>query len=308
MYRSEQRSNTAFTNFGSYISLIPTAFPLTPARSYPGRTREYHAQRSSRQSRTCTLSRRRKHATVIDKARSSCRTPHDISHCSVGMDTFDYIIVGAGSAGSVLTNRLSQDSNTTICVLEAGPPDRNPYIHLPAGFIKTFYNLDDQLVLFAGTRPLDQRAAHLCAARQDARRIELDQRPHLQSRTAPGFRHLGAIRQQGLGLRGRPALFQAARAAHRRRRSSLSRPRRQPGRHRYQLAASALRRLHRRRRRTRHPAQQGLQRHHPGRRLLRTDDDQQRTARQRGDRVPASGDETTERRGANADAHDIDHL
>jgi choline dehydrogenase len=55
------------------------------------------------------------------------------------MDTFDYVIVGAGSAGSVLTNRLSEDPNTTICVLEAGPRDWHPYIHLPAGFIKTFH-------------------------------------------------------------------------------------------------------------------------------------------------------------------------
>ncbi len=56
------------------------------------------------------------------------------------MDTFDYIIVGAGSAGSVLANRLSEDPATTICVLEAGPADWNPYIHIPAGFIKTFYD------------------------------------------------------------------------------------------------------------------------------------------------------------------------
>jgi choline dehydrogenase len=56
------------------------------------------------------------------------------------MDTFDYIIVGAGSAGSVLANRLSEDASVTICVLEAGPTDWHPYIHLPAGFIKTFYN------------------------------------------------------------------------------------------------------------------------------------------------------------------------
>ena len=56
------------------------------------------------------------------------------------MDTFDYVIVGAGSAGSVLANRLSEDPGTTVCVLEAGPADWHPYIHLPAGFIKTFYD------------------------------------------------------------------------------------------------------------------------------------------------------------------------
>ena len=55
------------------------------------------------------------------------------------MDTFDYVIVGAGSAGCVLTNRLSEDASTSICVLEAGPSDWHPYIHLPAGFIKTFH-------------------------------------------------------------------------------------------------------------------------------------------------------------------------
>ena len=55
------------------------------------------------------------------------------------MDTFDYVIVGAGSAGCVLANRLSEDAATSICVLEAGPSDWHPYIHLPAGFIKTFH-------------------------------------------------------------------------------------------------------------------------------------------------------------------------
>jgi choline dehydrogenase len=55
------------------------------------------------------------------------------------MDTFDYVIVGAGSAGCVLANRLSEDASTSICVLEAGPRDWHPYIHLPAGFIKTFH-------------------------------------------------------------------------------------------------------------------------------------------------------------------------
>ena len=56
------------------------------------------------------------------------------------MDTFDYVIIGAGSAGCVLANRLSEDANTTVCVLEAGPRDWHPYIHIPAGFIKLFYS------------------------------------------------------------------------------------------------------------------------------------------------------------------------
>jgi choline dehydrogenase len=55
-------------------------------------------------------------------------------------DRFDYIIIGAGSAGSVLANRLSADSSVTVCVLEAGPPDIHPFIHIPAGFMKTLVN------------------------------------------------------------------------------------------------------------------------------------------------------------------------
>jgi choline dehydrogenase len=55
-------------------------------------------------------------------------------------DTFDYVIVGSGAAGSVLCNRLTEDPNITVCVLESGPPDRHPYIHIPAGFIKMLFN------------------------------------------------------------------------------------------------------------------------------------------------------------------------
>ncbi len=55
-------------------------------------------------------------------------------------DVFDYVIVGAGAAGSVLANRLTEDGTATVCVLESGPPDRHPYIHIPAGFIKMLFN------------------------------------------------------------------------------------------------------------------------------------------------------------------------
>ncbi len=55
-------------------------------------------------------------------------------------DEFDYVIVGAGAAGSVLASRLTDDPDVTVCVLEAGPPDANPWIHIPAGFTKTLFD------------------------------------------------------------------------------------------------------------------------------------------------------------------------
>lgn len=53
---------------------------------------------------------------------------------------FDYIIVGAGTAGCVLANRLSEDGRTKILLLEAGGSDRNPWIHIPVGFFSTIFN------------------------------------------------------------------------------------------------------------------------------------------------------------------------
>jgi len=47
---------------------------------------------------------------------------------------FDYVIVGAGSAGCTLAGRLSENPNVSVCVLEAGGPDKNPLIHAPIGF------------------------------------------------------------------------------------------------------------------------------------------------------------------------------
>ena len=55
---------------------------------------------------------------------------------SVQSDVFDYVIVGAGAAGCVLANRLTAAGNHTVCLLEAGPPDRSIFLRVPAGVYK----------------------------------------------------------------------------------------------------------------------------------------------------------------------------
>jgi len=52
-------------------------------------------------------------------------------------EIYDFVIIGSGAAGSVLADRLSESGLYSICVLEAGGRDSSPFIHVPAGFVKT---------------------------------------------------------------------------------------------------------------------------------------------------------------------------
>lgn len=75
-----------------------------------------------------------------------------------GGETFDYVIIGAGSAGCVLANRLSEDPAVSVALLEAGGRDTNPWLHVPAGYYRTMLDPSVTWQFGAGPEPhLDGR-------------------------------------------------------------------------------------------------------------------------------------------------------
>lgn len=74
------------------------------------------------------------------------------------MEEFDYIVAGAGSAGCAVAARLAQDRGIRVLLLEAGPKDRNIWIHIPIGYGKTMFNSSVNWQFYSEPEPhLDNR-------------------------------------------------------------------------------------------------------------------------------------------------------
>ena len=123
---------------------------------------------------------------------------------------YDYVIVGAGSAGCVVAHRLGEDPDVRVAVIEAGPPDDAPEIHMPLAFGPNLTS-DWDWALFSEPEPgLDDRRNYLPRGRV-ARRLELAQRDDLHPRPPRRLRRVGGHGPRRLGLRRRPAVLQARR-------------------------------------------------------------------------------------------------
>ena len=95
---------------------------------------------------------------------------------------FDYVIVGGGTAGCVLANRLSADRRTRVLMLEAGPRDNYLWIHIPIGYGKTMFHPVYNWGFHTEPEPEMKGRRIYWPRGRGPRRLIVDQRPHLYPR------------------------------------------------------------------------------------------------------------------------------
>ena len=122
-------------------------------------------------------------------------------------ETFDYIVVGAGSSGCVVAARLSEDPGSNVLLLEAGGQDDHLYLKMPLAFLKAMPDPRFNWTYWTEPEPhLDGRRMPLPRG-QGHRRIGLDQRHVRDARASQGLRPVGADGRDRLVVRRRAAVF-----------------------------------------------------------------------------------------------------
>ena len=130
---------------------------------------------------------------------------------------FDVVVVGAGSAGCVVSARLTENPDITLCAIEAGGRDRNPWIHIPMGFGKLVPNPNVNWGYATEPEPgLGGRSIVWPRGKVLGGSGSING-TGVPAGRAKRLRRMAAARCAGLGLPGRAALLQADGALRRRR-------------------------------------------------------------------------------------------